>query len=194
MGAELTEQQPESRVRVRIRVQAREYAEARIVFSWTTTRSRVRGRFVAGEAQLAKPQGGKSWRNLRDAWLLREWWRAMPDYEKGVEGPDFGITLYAPFVAAAAEANFGALQDHELFHCAQARDGYGVPRRSQSDGRPAWEMRGHDVEQFIAVIRRWGIGSDPDAERLVAAARQRPEIAAAKIQEGMCGTCRRAVA
>jgi hypothetical protein len=113
----------------------------------------------------------------------------MPDFEAETE-PDFLITLFGPWCVTAGDASFGALVDHELYHAGQAEDGYGVPRVHQTTGRPIWAIVGHDVEQFVGVVRRWGAGALPEVERMIAASKRKPEIAAAEI-EFACGTCRR---
>ena len=163
--------------------------EARIVWSWTSAEGRSRGRSVVGEAQLVERRGAQ-WSKLRDYDRVCGWWREMPDYVDGTD-PDFLVTLYAPWAQAASDAGFGAVCDHELFHCGQAEDQWGLPRVSQATGRPAWKIVGHDVEEHVAVVRRWGTRALPDVERMVAAARKPPEIAEADIT-GACGTCRRA--
>lgn len=166
-------------------------AEAWIAWAWAFVPGRTRGRSIIGETQLAAPRGS-TWSRLRDAATIAGWWRAMPDAERGAdsEGPDLLITLYAPWCTAADDGSFGALVDHELCHCGQALDGYGAPRINQTTGRPQYEIRGHDVEEFVGVVRRWGARALPDVERMAAAARKRPEFSAAQIAAG-CGTCRR---
>lgn len=161
--------------------------EARIVFCWTSAEGRSRGKAIAGQAQLLDVRG-RQWSKLRDYDRLRSWWREMPDYEEETE-PDFSVTLYAPYCAAASDAAFCALDDHELFHCGQSKDGYGVPRFNQETGRPDWTIVGHDVEEFVSVVDRWGT-PHPELERLVRAASKPPLIAAAGVAAG-CGTCKR---
>lgn len=167
--------------------------EARIVWCWTTCEGRSKGRQIVGECQLYSPRG-RQWAKLRDLWLAREWWREMPGYDpEEYEGgePDFVITLYAPWAQAAQDASFAAVVDHEMCHASQKKDGYGIPKRNQATGRPEWEIRGHSVEEFTEVVRRWGARALPEVERMVAAARRPPEIAEAQLRIG-CGTCRRA--
>lgn len=167
--------------------------EARIVWCWTTCEGRSKGRQIVGECALAQARG-RQWAKQRDLWLVRQWWREMPDYDpEEFEGgePDAIITLYAPWCRAAQDSSFGALCDHELYHLAHKVDGYGLPKRNQATGRPEWEIKGHDVEEHIGVVRRWGARALPEVERLLAAARKPPEIAEAAVLAG-CGTCRRA--
>lgn len=165
--------------------------EAHIVWCWTWEEGRARGRQIIGEAQVAEPRG-RQWSKLRDYDRIAQWWRAMPDYAEAT-APDFVITLYAPWSAAAQDASFGATADHELFHCGQAVDGWGEPRVNASTGRPMWSIIRHDVEEFVAVARRWGVRGLPEVERLVSAARRPPEIAEAVLVAG-CGTCARKAA
>lgn len=161
---------------------------ARIVWSWTDVIGKAKGRILAGQAQLLRAQG-KQWPKLRDLDLIGRWWKLMPDYEPETE-PDFLITLYSTWVRAASDASFAALVDHELFHAGQAVDQYGAPKIEMATGRPVWEIRGHSVEEFTEVVRRWGTRALPEVELMVQAARRPPEIAEADILIG-CGTCHR---
>lgn len=164
--------------------------EAKIVWIWTSSPGKRRGKQLAGECQLVQARGSQ-WAKLRDAWLLTEWWKRMPDYDQeDLESPDFAVTLYAPWCAAADDASFCALVDHELTHASQAIDGWGLPKVSAQMGRPVFELKPHDVEQFVSVVRRWGAAAS-GVEALVAAAKKPPEIALATIGFG-CGTCRKA--
>lgn len=88
--------------------------------------------------------------------------------------------------AQAGDAEFCALVEHELYHCGQERDAFGAPKFRQS-GLPAFTMRGHDVEEFVGVVRRYG--ADASGVRdLVEAASHEPTIARASIAQA-CGTC-----
>jgi Putative phage metallopeptidase len=48
-----------------------------------------------------------------------------------------------------------ALLDHELMHIAEAVDKEGEPK-FDSKGRKLFRMRGHDIEEFSAIVRRHG--------------------------------------
>jgi hypothetical protein len=79
-----------------------------------------------------------------------------------------------------------ALVEHELYHAGHARDEYGLPK-FRRDGSPAFRLRGHDVEEFVGVVRRYGAEA-AGVSALVDAAAGRPEVAAAHIAEA-CGNC-----
>ncbi len=54
---------------------------------------------------------------------------------------------------------------------------------------PKLAMRGHDVEEFIGVVRRYGVGESTGAlARIVSAANSAPEVGVAGISQA-CGTC-----
>ena len=150
---------------------------------WTNAECRHKGRQVIGEA--VKPGGGVSWRSARSAYQLQEWF----GYD-----PPFLITLDAIACAGMDNASFCALVDHELYHCAQVTDRDGQPSFDQSTGRPKYCIRGHDVEEFVGVVRRFGIeAAGEQAVDLVLAAAEAPLIAPAKLAQS-CGTCLRLVA
>jgi hypothetical protein len=60
---------------------------------------------------------------------------------------------------------------------------------SEGTGMPAFAIRRHDVEEFVGVVRHYGV--DPagcGARALVDAAKKAPEIAPVRIAQA-CGTC-----
>lgn len=103
--------------------------------------------------------------------------------------PDFILTFYAPGAMEADDATWCALVEHELYHCVQKKDKEGQPK-FDPDNKPVWAIRGHDVEEFIGVMRRYGVKAcGENAQEFVAAAAETPLIAAAQIK-AVCGTCR----
>nr|WP_272951650.1 putative metallopeptidase [Sinorhizobium meliloti] len=82
--------------------------------------------------------------------------------------------------------NSWCLVEHELYHAAQETDAFGDPKFSRSTGRPAFTIRGHELEEFVGVVR--GYGADAAGVRgIVDAANRPPEIARAQIAHA-CGT------
>ena len=100
---------------------------------------------VAGQAEIPRAQGNR-WAKARHDQQLRDWFGAVPD---------FLLTSDPAYAAAASDRAFCALVEHELLHCGQERDGFGAPKFRQ-DGSPAFGIRGHDVEEFVAIVRRYG--------------------------------------
>lgn len=138
-------------------------------------------RTVVATAEIPQPKGSR-WQIERQKQQLREWFGGEVD---------FVITLSAPLLAAASDRDFCAVVEHELFHCAQAEDEFGQPRFSKATGRPIYAIRGHDCEEFVGVVRRYGASGDVRA--LVAAATAGPRVADAEVAYA-CGTCARRVA
>jgi hypothetical protein len=152
-------------------------AHATVGFLWTNVANRKNQRVIVGQAEA--PQGKGSWGSARSMFQLRRWFG---------HDLDFLITIDAVYAAGCTDAMFCGLIEHELYHCAQARDQYGVPKFTK-EGRPVFGLRGHDVEEFIGVVRRYGVGAAAGGvAELVAAAKQKPEIAAVAVA-GACGTC-----
>ncbi len=154
--------------------------EAEIGFLWTNVTNAKKGRRVIGMAEQGTPMGAMGrWSKARAIMQVEGWFGSLPD---------FIITIDADWWLHASDAEACALVEHELYHCAQDRDEYGAPKFSASTGRPAFAMRGHDVEEFVGVVRRYGADASGVRE-LVDAALAGPEIAAASISMG-CGNCR----
>jgi hypothetical protein len=151
--------------------------DANLGFLWTSAGCASKGRQVVGMAETPAFRCNQ-WQRARQEQQLREWFGDIPD---------FVITLDAYFCEAATDAQFLALLEHELYHCAQAEDEFGAPRFNKQTGEPVFTIRGHDVEEFVGVVRRYGVVSD-EVQELVDAAQQRPEVARVNIARA-CGTC-----
>ena len=157
--------------------------EATLGFMWTSVPNARGGNGVVGQAEIPSIQGGK-WARARFFQQVEEWFGLIPD---------FMITLDAGFADQADDATFCSLVEHELYHCAQAKDAWGAPRFSKATGRPIFTMRGHDVEEFVGVVARYGVGAAAGrTAALVDAAKRTPIVCDADIA-GACGTCRRRV-
>lgn len=148
---------------------------AEIGVLWTNVMNRRQMRRIVGEARLAQPQAKGAWAKGREEMQVREWFGADRKL-------DFIITLDAVVCGELSDEEFCALIDHELYHCAQAVDAYGCPKFSKDTGRPIFAMRGHDVEEFVGVVRRWG-ALDGDTQALIRAGSARPEFSISR----MCG-------
>lgn len=82
--------------------------------------------------------------------------------------PDFLITLDLEFWESASERDREILVYHELCHCVQKVDREGEPRWSE-DGLPVWGIVDHDVNEFVATVRRYGAYSEEIREFIAAA-------------------------
>ncbi len=157
--------------------------QGEIACLWTNAEYISKGRKIIGQAD--RPGAGNSWTSARSAYQLETWFGYAPP---------FLITLDALACAGMDNASFAALVDHELYHCAQATDRFGQPAFDDATGKPRYCMKGHDVEEFVGVVRRFGIEAAGEmATDLVLAAAQPPLIAPAELARS-CGTCLRLVA
>lgn len=149
--------------------------DADIRVMWASAAFTKKGRAVVCQAeQLAFRVGG--WQKARMEQQMMDWFGDVPA---------FIITLAADYCADCSDADFCALVEHELYHITQATDKYGQPAFTQ-DGLPKLEMRGHDVEEFVGVVRRYG--PSPAVHELVDAANNPAEVGKLNISRA-CGTC-----
>ncbi|QVN09536.1 putative metallopeptidase [Pseudomonas rhodesiae] len=149
--------------------------DADIRIMWASSSFTKQGRTVLGQAeQVAFRAGG--WQKARMEQQMRDWFGDVPAYI---------ITLAADYCAQCSDTDFCALVEHELYHIAQAKDQYGAPKFTQ-EGLPKLEMRSHDVEEFVGVVRRYGASADVQA--LVDAANSPAEVGKLNIARA-CGTC-----
>lgn len=148
-------------------------ADVRVM--WASAAFTKKGRTVVGQAeQVAFRAGG--WQKARMEQQMLDWFGDVPAYI---------ITLAADYCAQCSDADFCALVEHELYHIAQATDQYGAPKFTQ-EGLPKLEMRGHDVEEFVGVVRRYG--ASPHVQEMVDAANNPAEVGKLNISRA-CGTC-----
>ena len=149
--------------------------DADIRVMWASAAFTKKGRTVVGQAeQVAFRAGG--WQKARMEQQMMDWFGDVPGYI---------ISLAADYCAQCSDADFCALVEHELYHIAQATDQYGAPKFTQ-EGLPKLEMRGHDVEEFVGVVRRYG--ASPQVQELVDAANNHAEVGKLNISRA-CGTC-----
>ncbi|WP_341896480.1 putative metallopeptidase [Sphingobium sp. YR657] len=160
----------------------RHLMDAQIGVLWTNCDNNRNMRVVLGQAELMPPMAMGKWQRARAIQQIEEWFEGMPD---------FLITLSAPAAAGMDDASFCALVEHELYHCAQNQDLFGMPK-FKNDGSPSFGIRGHDVEEFVGVVARYGAGPAGVAA-MVEAAQHAPLVAPASIA-GVCGTCLRLAA
>ncbi|PHN28956.1 putative metallopeptidase [Pseudomonas sp. ICMP 561] len=149
--------------------------DADIQVMWASSSYGKQGRTVLGQAEQVMFRAG-GWQKARMEQQMRDWFGDIPTYI---------ITLAADYCAQCSDEDFCALVEHELYHIAQAKDQYGAPKFTQ-EGLPKLEMRGHDVEEFVGVVRRYG--ASPEVQELVDAANKPAEVGKLNISRA-CGTC-----
>ncbi|MGK3134861.1 putative metallopeptidase [Pantoea trifolii] len=149
--------------------------EADIAFLWAATAFTKQGRTVLGQAEEVMMRAG-GWQKARMEQQLYDWFGRKPS---------FIITLAADYCLQCSDAEFCALVEHELYHVAQKVDDFGAPEFTR-DGLPKLCMRGHDVEEFTGVVRRYG--ASVEVQEMIDAASQPAEVAKLNIARA-CGTC-----
>lgn len=148
----------------------------KIAVMWANGGFQKQGRFVVGQAEKVMINAG-GWKKLRQEEQFLQWFGQVPEYL---------ITIDAQYAQISNDIAFCALIEHELYHIAHKLDEWGAPQYNRETGLPKLEIRGHDVEEFTGVVRRYG--ASEDVQKMVDAAKQRPEISKADIHYA-CGTC-----
>ncbi len=120
---------------------------------WASEGFASKGRAVIGQAELVAFRAS-GWQRARQELQMREWFGRLPR---------FLITLDASFCSRCSDTDFCALVEHELYHLAQERDEFGTPKFTQ-EGLPKISLRGHDVEEFVGLVRRYGAGDPRGAQ------------------------------
>lgn len=149
--------------------------DADVRFMWASTAFTKKGRTVLGQAEEVAMRAG-GWQKARMEQQMHEWFGEVPKYI---------ITLAGDYCSECSDLDFCALVEHELYHIAQATDEFGAPKFTQ-EGEPKLTMRGHDVEEFVGVVRRYGASTD--VQELVNAANKPAEVAHLDVARA-CGTC-----
>lgn len=150
--------------------------DADIAFMWAATAFTKKGRTVLGQAEEVMMRAG-GWQKARMEQQMHEWFGRIPK---------FIITLAADYCSQCSDLEFCALVEHELYHIAQAADDYGAPKFNKETGMPVLKLRGHDVEEFVGVVRRYG--ASKDVQEMVDAANRPAEVAHIDVARA-CGTC-----
>ena len=145
-------------------------------FLWTNVEAKRKGRVIIGRAEVGLA-GSDVWSKARTQLQIEGWFGDVPD---------FVITIYAPWWQDANESQRCALIEHELYHCGQDKDDFGAPK-FKKDGRPAFGIAGHDLEEFVGVVRRYGVVSD-DVREFVDAANTQPLFDGESVAR-ICGSC-----
>ena len=130
--------------------------EAIIAFLMDTEEEVKAGKRILGTAHLPEVQG-----------RLRGVFRWMTEQLLGYK-PDFIITLDNDYWQSADATTRDILVFHELSHCVHKQDRDGEDRYDE-DGRPVFGLVSHDVEEFIATVKRYGAYSD-EIKAFIAAA------------------------
>jgi hypothetical protein len=153
-------------------------SDANVAALWTNVGNAKNGRTILGQCELGDPMAMGKWAKAKARFQLIEWFGDVPD---------FLLTFDAGYADQCSDIEWCALVEHELLHAGQAKDAFGAPKFSASTGLPVWAIRGHDVEEFTSIVRRYGA----DATRVrefAEAALAEPLIGRASVAS-MCGTC-----
>ncbi|HCI6175119.1 TPA: hypothetical protein NPO38_000587 [Klebsiella quasipneumoniae subsp. quasipneumoniae] len=150
--------------------------DADVAFMWASGAFAKSGRIVLGQCEPVMMRAG-GWQKSRMEQQMHEWFGRIPK---------FIITLAADYCEQCNDLEFCALVEHELYHIAQATDDYGAPKFNKETGMPVLKLRGHDVEEFVGVVRRYG--ASKDVQEMVDAANRPAEVAHIDVARA-CGTC-----
>lgn len=153
--------------------------KASIGILWASSGYTKAGRRILGLTEDLSMALGSPWKNARAEQQLEEWFGAPPA---------FLITLDAFYCNECSDAEFLALLEHELYHVGHRKDEFGAPCFTKA-GLPKLAIRSHDLEEFVGVVARYGIG-DPEGPlaRMVLAAAKGPTVSNLKVAQA-CGTC-----
>ncbi|MCF7213977.1 putative metallopeptidase [Acinetobacter baumannii] len=147
-----------------------------LAFAWASSACMAKKRMVLGQCEKVMfNQGG--WKKARQEQQMRDWFGYVPMYL---------ITIDASYCDQATDRDFCALIEHELYHIGVERDEDGDPLISEMTGLPKHYLAGHDVEEFVGVVKRWG--ADESVKRLIEVAKQAPFVSDVNISK-CCGTC-----
>ncbi|QQC82817.1 hypothetical protein I9054_011240 [Acinetobacter bereziniae] len=150
--------------------------ETFLAFAWASSAAVAKKRMVLGQCEKVM-FNLSGWRKARQEQQMRDWFGFVPIYL---------ITVDASFCERANDREFCALIEHELYHIGVERDEDGEMHYSDHTGLPKHYLAGHDVEEFIGVVKRWG--ASEDVKRMIAVAQNPPFVSNLEITK-CCGTC-----
>lgn len=152
--------------------------DADLAFLWAPGAFEKAGRTVLGQAEQVMFRAG-GWQKARQEQQMIEWFGRVPE---------FLITLAGDYCGICTDTEFCALVEHELYHVGQRNDEFGAPAFDK-EGRPKLRIVGHDVEEFVGVVARYGASTE--VLRLAAAASDTPAVPRLNIARA-CGCCLKA--
>ncbi|MDN8167616.1 putative metallopeptidase [Acinetobacter baumannii] len=147
-----------------------------LAFAWASSAYTRAKRMVLGQCEKVMFQQG-GWKKARQEQQMRDWFGFVPVYL---------ITIDASFCEKANDSEFCALLEHELYHIGVERDLDGEIIYSDHTGLPKHYLAGHDVEEFIGVVKRWG--ANENVKRLIEVAKNPPFVSDLDISK-CCGNC-----
>ncbi|HDU8423995.1 TPA: hypothetical protein RG038_003162 [Acinetobacter baumannii] len=150
--------------------------EGFLAFAWASSAYTRAKRMVLGQCEKVMFQQG-GWKKARQEQQMRDWFGFVPVYL---------ITIDASFCEKANDSEFCALLEHELYHISVERDSDGEIIYSDHTGLPKHYLAGHDVEEFIGVVKRWG--ANDSVKRLIEVAKNPPFVSNLDISK-CCGNC-----
>lgn len=146
--------------RVMLMPEHRHLTENEISFGWLMRNEpKVKGnRVELGSVHETQHMGQGAFKDLFEQLLL------------GMMGhlPKFVVVINAPWWEQAGPMEREALVFHELMHVQQKVDKFGAPKFDK-DGLPVYGCQGHDIEEFRAVVARYGAWKGDIADFLHAA-------------------------
>lgn len=152
--------------------------DADVRFMWASSGYVKHGRRVVGLAEKLQIMASPFAKGRAEQ-QMREWFGHMPD---------FLITLDALHCAQCGDLEFCALVEHELYHVGHQKDEFGYPAFTK-EGQPRLGIRGHDVEEFVGVVARYGVGDvEGNLAQMILAAAKGANVAPIRIAQA-CGTC-----
>lgn len=147
-----------------------------LTFAWASAPFKSKQAVVLGQCEKVMFNVG-GWRKARQEQQMIDWFGFVPKYL---------ITVAANFCERSNNRDFCALIDHELYHIGVERDEEGDIVYSRFTGLPKHHLAAHDVEEFIGVVKRWGMNES--VKRLVQVAQNPPFVPDVDISK-CCGTC-----
>jgi hypothetical protein len=154
--------------------------DASIGALWTNVANSKNGRAIVGQCELGDPMAMGKWAKAKARLQVEEWFGTIPD---------FLLTFDASYAMQCSDIEWCALVEHELLHAAQDTDQFGAPKFSASTGRPVFGIRGHDVQEFTSIVRRYGADA-AHVREFVEAAQSTPLVGSAAVSHA-CGVCTR---
>lgn len=148
---------------------------------WTNVANSKNGRSIVGQCEMGDPMAMGKWAKAKARLQVEQWFGQIPD---------FILTFDAAYADQCSDLEWCALVEHELMHAAQDTDAFGAPKFSQSTGRPCFTIRGHDVQEFTSIVRRYGADA-AHVREFVEAAQSKPLIGNVAVSYA-CGVCAKA--
>jgi hypothetical protein len=157
--------------------------KATIGFAWAPEENSRNMRRILGQTELMPPMAMGKWQRGRAIAQMADWFGEpprLPHHDRQSSPPASTTPASAPSSSTSSTI------------APRRRTRFGHPKFHRDTGEPMWGIRGHDVEEFVGVVARYGTEATGTTDLVKAGAARRWSRWRRRLACGTCAERRRA--